>query len=217
MFLENMGKLVYVYGPIGIFLVSFLGNVVPYSTIPYLIFIVQYGATVREAIGMVEIAILGGIGAALGKVIVLLIGSATRKILSESAKKSMKLFMKLAGKSVFIAVMIFAATPLPDDILYIPLGVMGYSPFKFFVAAAIGKTVITYMALLFGETIRYLVGESSIATSIVSIVATLALMLLIVKVNWEKIIEEIVAKGWRKFIICLIKNPSTYIKSEKRR
>ncbi len=212
MFLEDMERLIYIYGPIGIFLVSFLGNVIPYSTVPYLIFIVHYGATVTETLGMIEIAILGGIGAALGKVIVLLIGSATRKILPETDKKSMKLFMKLAGKSVFIAVLVFAATPLPDDVLYIPLGAMGYSPFKFFVAAAIGKAIITYMALLFGETIRYLVGESSTIASIVAIVATLILMFLIVKVNWEMIIEEIVSKGWRSFILNLLKNPLKYVK-----
>lgn len=207
-----MERLIYIYGPIGIFLVSFLGNVIPYSTVPYLIFIVHYGATVTETLGMIEIAILGGIGAALGKVIVLLIGSATRKILPETDKKSMKLFMKLAGKSVFIAVLVFAATPLPDDVLYIPLGAMGYSPFKFFVAAAIGKAIITYMALLFGETIRYLVGESSTIASIVAIVATLILMFLIVKVDWEMIIEEIVSKGWRSFILNLLKNPLKYVK-----
>ena len=212
MLLENMERLIYIYGPIGIFLVSFLGNVIPYSTVPYLILIVHYGATVTETLGMIEIAILGGVGAALGKVIVLLIGSATRKILPETDKKSMKLFMKLAGKSVFIAVLVFAATPLPDDVLYIPLGAMGYSPFKFFVAAAIGKTIITYMALLFGETIRFLVGESSTIASIVAIVATLILMFLIVKVDWEMIIEEIVSKGWRSFILNLLKNPLKYVK-----
>jgi len=211
-FLDDMEKLIYIYGPIGIFLVSFLGNIIPYSTTPYLIFIVHYGATVTETLGMIEIAILGGLGAALGKVIVLLIGSATRKILPETAKKSMKLFMKLAGKSVFIAVLVFAATPLPDDVLYIPLGAMGYSPFKFFVAAAIGKTIITSMALLFGETIRYLVGESSTIASIVAVVATLILMFLIVKVNWEMIIEEIVSKGWRSFILNLLRNPLKYVK-----
>jgi len=211
-FLEGMERLIYIYGPIGVFLVSFLGNVIPYSTIPYLIFIVQYGAAFSETISMVEIAILGGVGAALGKVIVLLIGTATRKILPETAKKSMKLFMKLAGKSVFIAVLVFAATPLPDDALYIPIGAMGYSPFKFFVAATIGKTIITYIALLFGGTIRYLVGESSIVTSIVAIVATLVLMLLLVKVNWELIIEEIINKGWKNFILNLIKNPLKYVK-----
>ena len=216
MFLEDMERLIYIYGPIGIFLVSFLGNVIPYSTIPYLIFIVHYGATVTETLGMIEIAILGGIGAALGKVIVLLIGSATRKILPETAKKSMKLFMKLAGKSVFIAVLVFAATPLPDDVLYIPLGTLGYSPFKFFVAAAIGKTIITYMALLFGETIRYLVGESSTVASIVAVIATLLLMFLIVKVNWEMIIEEIVSKGWRSFILNLLKNPLKYVKKSSK-
>jgi len=90
---EQLGELIYVYGPLGVFLVSFLGNVIPYSTIPYLIFVVQYGVAIGNPLIRIGIAVLGGLGAALGKVIVLLIGFATRKVIPEKTKKSMKLFM----------------------------------------------------------------------------------------------------------------------------
>jgi len=209
---EQLEELIYVYGPLGVFLVSFLGNVIPYSTIPYLIFVVQYGVAIGNPLIRIGIAVLGGLGAALGKVIVLLIGFAARKVIPEKTKKSMKLFMKLAGKSVFIAVLIFAASPLPDDILYIPLGAMGYSPFKFFTAAVIGKTIITYMALLFGGIIRLIVGESSVLAAIVSLIATIVLLLVLVKVNWEKIVEDITFKGWKEFLKGIIRNPLAYIK-----
>jgi len=209
---EQLGELIYVYGPLGVFLVSFLGNVIPYSTIPYLIFVVQYGVAIDNPLIHIGIAILGGLGAALGKVIVLLIGFAARKVIPEKTKKSMKLFMKLAGKSVFIAVLIFAASPLPDDILYIPLGAMGYSPFKFFAAAVVGKIIITYMALLFGGAIRLIVGESSVLAAIVSLIATIVLLLILVKVNWEKIVEDITFKGWKEFLKEIIRNPLAYIK-----
>ena len=209
---EQLEELIYVYGPLGVFLVSFLGNVIPYSTIPYLIFVVQYGVAIGNPLIRIGIAVLGGLGAALGKVIVLLIGFAARKVIPEKTKKSMKLFMKLAGKSVFIAVLIFAASPLPDDILYIPLGAMGYSPFKFFTAAVIGKTIITYMALLFGGIIRLIVGESSVLAAIVSLIATIVLLLVLVKVNWEKIVEDITFKGWKEFLKEIIRNPLAYIK-----
>ncbi len=209
---EQLGELIYVYGPLGVFLVSFLGNVIPYSTVPYLVFVVQYGVAIGNPLIRIGIAILGGLGAALGKVIVLLIGFAARKVIPEKTKKSMKLFMKLAGKSVFVAVLIFAASPLPDDILYIPLGAMGYSPFKFFAAAVIGKTIITYMALLFGGIIRLIVGESSVLAAIVSLIATIVLLLILVKVNWEKIVEDITFKGWKEFLKKIIRNPLAYIK-----
>jgi len=209
---EQLEELIYVYGPLGVFLVSFLGNVIPYSTIPYLIFVVQYGVAIGNPLIRIGIAILGGLGAALGKVIVLLIGFAARKVIPEKTKKNMKLFMKLAGKSVFIAVLIFAASPLPDDILYIPLGAMGYSPFKFFAAAVIGKIIITYMALLFGGIIRLIVGESSVLAAIVSLIATIVLLLILVKVNWEKIVEDITFKGWKEFLKEIIRNPLAYIK-----
>ena len=209
---EQLGELIYIYGPLGVFLVSFLGNVIPYSTIPYLIFVVQYGVAIGNPLIRIGIAVLGGLGAALGKVIVLLIGFAARKVIPEKTKKSMKLFMKLAGKSVFVAVLIFAASPLPDDILYIPLGAMGYSPFKFFAAAVIGKIIITYMALLFGGIIRLIVGESSVLAAIVSLIATIVLLLILVKVNWEKIVEDITFKGWKEFLKEIIRNPLAYIK-----
>lgn len=191
---------------------SFLGNVIPYSTIPYLIFIVEYGLAIGSPAIRIGIAVLGGLGAALGKVIVLLIGFAARKVLPEKAKKSMKLFMKLASKSVFIAVLVFAASPLPDDILYIPLGAMGYSPFKFFAAAVIGKIFITYMALLFGGIIRFIVGESSILAAIVSLVATVILFLLLIKIDWEKIVEDLTLKGWKGFLKKMAKHPLDYVK-----
>lgn len=210
---KDIGELVYIYGPIGVFIVSFLGNVVPYSTIPYLIFIVHYAVTVQNTLNLIGIAFLGGLGAALGKVIVLLIGSATRRMMPEKTKRAMKLFTKLAGKSVFVAVFVFAASPLPDDILYIPLGAMGYSPIKFFIAATVGKTIITYMALLFGETIRYFVGESSILAAIVSLVATVILILIIVKIDWEKIVEDLSNKGWKKFLKDLIRKPTSYLRT----
>ncbi|RLG74564.1 MAG: hypothetical protein DRO23_06365 [Thermoprotei archaeon] len=209
---EQLGELIYIYGPLGVFLVSFLGNVIPYSTIPYLIFVVQYGVAIGNPLIRIGIAVLGGLGAALGKVIVLLIGFAARKVIPEKTKKSMKLFMKLAGKSVFVAVLIFAASPLPDDILYIPLGAMGYSPFKFFAAAVIGKIIITYMALLFGGIIRLIAGESSVLAAIVSLIATIVLLLILVKVNWEKIVEDITFKGWKEFLKEIIRNPLAYIK-----
>lgn len=191
---------------------SFLGNVIPYSTIPYLIFIVEYGLAIGSPAIRIGIAILGGIGAALGKVVVLLIGFAARKVLPEKTKKSMELFMKLASKSAFIAVLIFAASPLPDDILYIPLGAMGYSPFKFFAAAVIGKIFITYMALLFGGIIRFIVGESSILAAIVSLVATVILFLLLIRINWEKIVEDLTLKGWKVFLKKMVKHPLDYVK-----
>lgn len=209
---EELGEFIHIYGPLGVFIVSFLGNVIPYSTIPYLIFIVEYGLAIGSPIIRIGIAILGGIGAALGKVIVLLIGFAARKVLPEKTKRSMKLFMKLASKSVFIAVLIFAASPLPDDILYIPLGAMGYSPFKFFAAAVVGKILITYMALLFGGIIRFVVGESSILAAIVSLIATAILFLLLVKIDWEKIVEDLTLKGWKIFLKKMIKHPLDYVK-----
>ena len=185
---------------------SFLGNVIPYSTIPYLIFIVEYGLAIGSPVVRMGIAILGGIGAALGKVVVLLIGFAARKVLPEKTKKSLELFMKLASKSAFIAVLIFAASPLPDDILYIPLGTMGYSPFKFFAAAVVGKIFITYMALLFGGIIRFIVGESSILAAIVSLVATVILFLLLIKIDWEKIVEDLTLKGWKVLLLHTVRH-----------
>lgn len=214
--LEGLARKLIILGPIGIFLASLLGNAIPYATVPYLIVIVQYFATIKYTLlDIILIAVAGGLGAALGKIIVYSIGRAARYALSEETKENLRLFTKLMSKSVFIAVFLFAALPLPDDVLYLPLGVSGYSVVKFFMACFLGKIIITLLAALFGvawaqivEIGKIPVWISAPSMLIISVIVAYA----ITAIDWVRVVESVESQGWVKFLIQVVKDPKMYVR-----
>ncbi len=188
------------YGVLGVFVVSLLGNAIPYSTIPYLIFIILYSVTVQDPITNLLITLAGGLGAAVGKVIVYYFGVGIRKLIPNNMKKNMEVFIRISRQSVFLAVFLFAALPLPDDILYIPLGAMRYDLLKFFIALLAGKIVITGTAVYFGYTVSWLIGNGGKAPWYiilpVLIIISLLLTYIVAKIDWARAVKITEEKGF---------------------
>ncbi len=188
-----MSGLISQYGIIGVFIVSLLGNAIPYSTIPYLIFIILYSGTIQDPLTNLLITIMGGLGAAIGKVIVYYFGVGIRRLIPENMKKNMEVFIRISRQSVFLAVFLFAALPLPDDILYVPLGAMRYDLTKFFIALLAGKIVITGTAVYFGYTVSWLIGNGGKAPWYIIVPALIILSLLltyiVAKIDWAKAVK----------------------------
>ena len=199
-------EIVRLYGPIGVFLVSFLGNAIPYSTIPYLILIAIYGGAFN-VYGQIYVAIIGGLGATLGKIVVLLLGRAARATLSEETKKNLEIFNKISERSMAFAIFIFAALPLPDDVLYVPLGVSGYNMLRFFISALAGKIVITWLTLAFsGAIINATLSYPWWLSLTILLGITLVATYLIIKISWVKVLEAYRDGG--------IKNGTRYLLKE---
>ncbi len=189
------------------FIVSLVSNALPYMTVPYLGLIAGWGLYLHGDAEKVLVAISGGIGAALGKVIVFLLGRGFRRILPENTRQNVEVFAKAFKKSVFFALFLFAALPLPDDVLYVPLGVTGYNLFLFFIAVALGKIVITFLAVMFGDLIRSLIGTEGISLEalIALIVGSIIVAIIIIRINWLRIVETYNEKGVLPALIELIK------------
>ncbi len=187
------------YGIFGVFIVSLLGNAIPYSTIPYLIFIILYSGTVQDPITNLFITLVGGLGAAVGKVIVYYFGVGIRRLIPDDMKKNMEVFIRISRQSVFLAVFLFAALPLPDDILYVPLGAMRYDLVKFFIALLTGKIVITGTAVYFGYTISWLIGNGGKAPWYIIVPALIIISLLltyvVAKIDWARAVKITEEKG----------------------
>jgi len=60
----------------------------------------------------------------------------------------MRPFQKLVKRYGASAAFVAAATPIPDDIIYVPLGLAKYNPKKFFIATLLGKLVLCYILVL---------------------------------------------------------------------
>jgi len=175
---------------LGAFIVSLLGNAVPYTTVPYLLWIALTAPGYRDPVTKALIIVFAGLGAALGKLIVFSVGRAAHQVLPESVRANMEVFARLFEKWGFLAIFLFAASPLPDDILYIPLGVAGYNPLLFFVAVALGKIVITAVAVAFGDILAMAMGGGTSPEFIAAmIVISIIITIVIARIDWMRVAD----------------------------
>jgi uncharacterized membrane protein YdjX (TVP38/TMEM64 family) len=95
-----------------------------------------------------------------------------------------------------------AATPVPDEPVVIPLGLMKYSPVKFFVAYFLGKLSITVVGAFLGswagnfvENWLGLTSESTFVLSIVvSVILTVVITVILLKVDLDKVAQKYLHK-----------------------
>lgn len=192
----------------GVFWGSMLSNVIPYSAMPYLALVAAYSAAASTE--RLIVAIVGGLGATLGKLILYIITRiAGKKIKSKRQTNIYYLNMLFGGKSSFITIFLFAALPLPDDVIYIPLGLAGFSLLKFFIPLLIGKTFLVGFVAFLGSRARMLIEygvESGLLpfAILAMIVFTIELILVVFFVDWMKVFTEYTQRGIRVAIKVLL-------------
>ena len=133
-------------GYLSLVLVSFFGSLIPFVPIPSFLLLVTM--SVGEQFDIHVLAILAALASAGAKQIIFYASYGGRRIISEKTKKRMLPFQKLVKRYGASAAFIAAATPIPDDIVYVPLGLAKYDPKKFFVATLLGKLVLCYILVL---------------------------------------------------------------------
>ncbi len=181
------------YGYLGIFLISLIGAMSIFVPIPYTIVIFILGGL--QAFDPFLIAVAAGLGSAIGEFSGYLLGVGGRKVIGDRYKKKMDFITKLFKKYGSIAIFIFALTPLPDDLLFIPLGVMRYSLLRAFIPAVLGKffsnLIIAYSGRLSLDIVKNIFGVEGEGTSllvgtIIGIVLLVIVLIIMFKFDWEK-------------------------------
>jgi membrane protein DedA with SNARE-associated domain len=85
-------------------------------------------------------------------------------------------------------------TPLPDDVLLVPLGMIGYNSRVLMVSIFVGKTVLaTFLAYAGFYGVDYfssLFEASGWSSIIISVLLLLGGVIALLRVNWEKVIDE---------------------------
>lgn len=190
------------YGYLGIFLMSLVGALSIFFPIPYTVAIFTLGGLKVEGTWVFEpiwIAVAAGIGSAVGEFSGYLIGFGGGKAISGRYKKKMDLLARVSDKYGPIVIFLFALTPLPDDLLFIPLGVMRYSIVRAFVPALIGKfcmnLIVAYSGRFSIQIIRDIFGvESDWVSALIGMVLALVLLIVVFvimfKTDWEKFLEN---------------------------
>ena len=133
-------------GYIGLTLVSFFGSLIPFVPIPSFILLITM--SVGDQFNIHILAILAALTSTLAKQTIFYVSYGGRKIISEKTKQRMLPFQKLVKRYGAGAAFFAAATPIPDDLVYVPLGLAKYNPRKFFVATLTGKLVLCYVIVI---------------------------------------------------------------------
>jgi membrane protein DedA with SNARE-associated domain len=127
------------WGYLGIFAISLVSSATIILPVPYFAFVFAAGAVLNPLL----VGIAGGLGAAIGELTGYVIGFGGKKLLNEKHERMLERTEKWVEKHGFFAVVIvFAATPLPDDIIGILGGALSYDVKKFFAACLIGKLAL---------------------------------------------------------------------------
>jgi len=178
------------FGYLGIFIISFIGSVSIIFPIPYTIVIYLSGAFLDPFF----VAISGGLGAALGEFSGYALGYYGRTVVSKERRRKMEYMVKLFDRYGPAAIFLFALTPLPDDLLFIPLGVMRYPFLKAFVPALLGKTLMTFILAYSGqqsiELIKTVFGEAGWIGTVITAALLMVIIVAMIKIDWEKHFEK---------------------------
>ncbi len=147
-----LADLVAQYGYAGAFIVSVLGNLTVLIPVPSALVVYAFGSVLDPLI----LGIVSGIGSTVGEFSAYLVGRGGRMALKGKQIERLESVRKLVARYGVVTVFLFALLPLPDDLLLVPLGVMGYDWRRILVSMLVGKTIMCVVvayagALSFGR------------------------------------------------------------------
>jgi len=186
-------------GYIGLGLVSFIGSLIPFVPVPS--FILLATMSVGEQFDLHILALVSAFTATIAKQIIFYASYGGRRMISEKTKKRMRPFQKLVKRYGGAAAFVAAATPIPDDMVYIPLGLAKYNPKRFFIATLSGKIVLCYIIVLISHYTGLSILEPilediddpfAIYAGIIVFGAIMtAIVILLLRLDWARILGRI--------------------------
>lgn len=129
------------FGYLGILFVNFIASASIIFPVPGFLIVFALGG-----VGILNPWLIGlsaGIGCTLGELVGYFLGRGSERVIRKRYKSFVESGKKWFKKnSTFPFIILFAATPLPDDIIGILCGMFNYNIKKFFIASLIGKFIL---------------------------------------------------------------------------
>ena len=143
-----------------------------------------------------SIGLLVALGATSAKLVHYTISFFVSDSLAEKQKKRLETAATKTRRWAALAVLIASATPVPDDPVIIPLGLMKYSPAKFAVSYLAGKLIVAAAGAYLGGFWEQLLSGymSQVVLAVISIVLTVVITVVLLKVDMSRIAERILKK-----------------------
>ena len=187
------------YSYVGVFAISLIGAMSIIVPIPYTFIILTLGI---EGMNPLLLTVAGGLGSGVGEFSGYILGYYGRSVISEKQQRKMGYMIRIFDHYGPITIFLFALTPLPDDLLFIPLGILRYKFIKAFIPCILGKTlmcaILAYGGQMFGNILSMVFGESTpemnLLISIITGIALVFILVAMLKIDWEKVFEKYVGK-----------------------
>lgn len=179
-------------------LINFFGSLVPFIPLPGFLFLATM--SVGSQYDLHVLALVSAITATAAKQIIFFVSFGGRKIMNEKTRKRMRPFERLVKRYGAAAAFVAAATPMPDDIIFVPLGLARYNPKRFFVATLSGKLVLSYVIVFVSHHVGlsfiepFLENVDDTTPIYIGIIVFAAIMttviVLLLKLDWERIMSK---------------------------
>jgi uncharacterized membrane protein YdjX (TVP38/TMEM64 family) len=142
------------------------------------------------------IGFLVALGSALAKSIHYAVTFFIGGFLGEERRKRLDAAGLKVKHWAFLALFIVAASPLPDEPVVVPLGLLKYNPVKFFASYFIGKLSITIVGAYLGKAGQELFAPwvSQEILMLASIILTIIVTIVLLKVDLGKIASKVIKR-----------------------
>lgn len=172
-----------------------------YIPYPLIIFIIA----ARPDIDQVLLIIASSIGAALGELSAYVLGFAGKKAIERQEKyekqvESLKKILQKKPLLVQFLIYFMALTPLPDDVILIPLGLVGYGFIRSLIPCFLGKLSLMIILVvggrIFGEAIVGFLTESSESaypwlSDLIVLYIVVLIIYIVLKIDFSKILKKL--------------------------
>ena len=175
------------------FFISFFGSLIAFIPIPYFPVL----SLLATKLDPLTLTILSSVGASAAKLIIFLISFWGGSKVGKERRRKMSALGILAERYGWLAVFIAAATPIPDDLVYIPLGVVRFNPLVFLFCTFVGKLIINGL-IIYGSALTLpwvflLMGEikdpAIFWTSAVALIVVITVAVYyVVTLDWEELL-----------------------------
>lgn len=192
-------------GYLGNFLVAVIGNStvlvpIPYLGVTFILSGLQDDISGQFLFDPWLVGLVSGVGAMLGEMVTYLIGYGGGQFIEKEKTNAFCDYVAAHPKATLLMLWFLAVTPIPDDVLVIPLGAAKYPWWKVAIAQLIGKSMFMLVVAWAGRIglslIEALIGSmdpSSIVSRGVEVGTVLSIIIavyLVVKIDWNRLMTK---------------------------
>ncbi len=191
----------------GIFLLLVLVNTAPILMPPTWLILVSFYA-LDDTLSPVFLAVVGATGATAGRSALLYTSEFFRRFMSEERKSSfdgIANYLKSKKIGYFLASFLFAATPLPSNMLFIGYGLMRAKSMQIYIGFWLGRAISYYVMISISTVVLtpfVKLFEDRLLGIILVDVLTIIMLVFFACINWNMLITQrkiqfVKPKFWR--------------------